>query len=130
MDPMLRRTILLLISIFSGCSNGTKTPPIKPKPVQVKTISPTFVFPDSDELKKEYLAKMVTVKKGDKIEDVVQKMASSFRTEPYDLGYIDELYGTKVKYSVGYGIREQYVTFWFGNDDRLMRMSTNMKDVP
>src|SRR5256885_1145045 len=80
---------LLLFTIFSGCSNWTKTPPVKPKPAPVKTISRKMVFPDSDELKKEYLAKMMTVKKGDKIEDVVQKLGSRFSTEPYDLGEID-----------------------------------------
>src|SRR6266446_7844657 len=70
MNPILSRAILLLITIFSGCSKGITKPSTKPNAVQVKTISPKVFFPDSTEQKKEYLAKMRTLKKGDKIEEV------------------------------------------------------------
>ena len=90
-----------------------------------------MVFPDSDELKKEYLAKMMTVKKGDKIEDVVQKLGSRFSTEPYDLGEIDEKYGTRLIYNLSdsHGNYEDIV-FWFGNNDRLVKVTNTIAEGP
>jgi hypothetical protein len=130
MNPILSRAILLLITIFSGCSKGSTKPPTKPNTVQVKTISPNVYFPDATEQKKEYLAKMRTLKKGDKIEDVVQILGHNFSTEPYDLEEIDEAYGTEVTYSIDdFHGHNQYISFWFGKDDQLIRMSTNIAEA-
>src|SRR5215208_156987 len=100
MNSVLLPTILLLIAIFSGCSKGIKPPPVKPKPVPVQTTSSKFIFPNSAEAKNEYLAKMVTVKKGDKIEDVVQKLRGNFSTKSYETDEMDETYGTELTYIV------------------------------
>jgi hypothetical protein len=131
MSPILSRTIALLFTIFSGCSNWTKSPPVKPKPAPVKAISPKFFFPNSDELKKDLLAKMMTVKKGDKIEVVVQKLGDVFSTAPYDLGEIDEKYGTRLIYNLtdSHGVYEDIV-FWFGNDDRLVKVTNTIAEGP
>jgi hypothetical protein len=91
------------------------------------------MLPDSEELKKDLLAKTATVKKGDRIDDVVKTIGHSFTTEPYDLGdELDEIYGTKLIYKIEdpRGVQHEYITFWFGNDDRLVKTTTNMKDVP
>jgi hypothetical protein len=131
MNPTLSRTILLLTAIFCGCFNPTTKSPTKPKPVPVKAISPKFFFPNSDELKKDLLAKMMIVKKGDKIEKVVQAIGNSFTTEPYDLGGQDEEYGTKVIYDItgSHGVYEDIV-FWFGSNDRLVKVTNTTAEGP
>jgi hypothetical protein len=90
-----------------------------------------MVFPNSDELKKDLLAKMMIVKKGDKIERVVQAIGHNFTTEPYDLGGIDEKYGTKLIYNLtdSHGVYEDIV-FWFGNDDRLVKVTNTIAEGP
>jgi hypothetical protein len=120
--------IALHLTIFSGCSKPTVLPPAKPKPVPVKA---KFFFPNSRELKKDLLAKMMIVKKGDKIESVVQAIGHGFTTEPYDLGEIDEKYGTKLIYNLmdSHGVYEDIV-FRFGNDDRLVKVTNTIAEGP
>ena len=123
--------ILLLIVVLGGCSKPAVLPPAKPKPVPVKAISPKSYFSNDDEVKKDLLSKIPAVKKGDKIEVVVQKIGGGFSTEPYDLGEIDEKYGTKVKYFIPepHGVYEDIV-FWFGNDDRLLKVTNTFAEGP
>jgi hypothetical protein len=65
------------------------------------------------------------------LKKVVQVIGHGFSTEPYDLGEIDEKYGTKVIYFIPepHGVYEDIV-FWFGNDDRLVKVTNTIAEGP
>ena len=124
---MNARTILLLIITLGGCSKPTTMPPTIPKPVVLKPNR----FPRPEEKKRELLAKIPAVKKGDKIEKVVEVIGHGFSTEPYELEDINQGYGTKVIYFIPepHGVYEDIV-FWFGNDDRLVKVTNTIAEGP
>ena len=89
-------------------------------------ISPKVLFPDAARDRGEILAKIRAVKKGDRIKDVVKQIAVSYSTEPYEIGEGSDKYGTRLIYNLtdSHGVYEDIV-FWFGNDDRLVKVTTS-----
>src|SRR5262249_14945089 len=124
---MTTRTILILIAIVSGCSKPTVVPPATPKGVVLKP----YRYPSREEQKQDLVVKMVGVKQGDKIEDVVKKVGHSFSTEPYEIDELSDKCGTRVIYDItdSHGVYEDIV-LWFGNDDRLLKATTSTEEKP
>ena len=127
-------TVPLLFLILGGCFNAPTKPVVIPKPAPsiIKTPSSAFDWGSAGQ-KKEFFTKMTTLKKGDKIGDVVRILGGGFTTQPYDLGETDETFGTEVTYDLkpNEGSAELMlypsVMLRFGKDDRLISADTAMK---
>jgi hypothetical protein len=134
MHSVARSTIRLLFLTVGGCFNAPTKPVVTPKPAPLTITTPSSAFGWSNaNQKNEFFTKVKTLKKGATIGDVVRILGDGFTTQPYDLGEIDETYGTQVTYDLqplsGSAEMMLYpsVTLRFGKDDRLISVDTAMK---
>jgi hypothetical protein len=152
MDPFLSRVIMLLLIIFHGCSSETKPKIQPPQQVQIKTLSPKEPFEWTKAEKKRFVEQLKTVKKGDKIEDVVKLLGPPFHSEQHVGKKRDDIRATVIYYYLkkvdepttatqefgpatpkkrerSIKTFDQYIWMVFGRDNRLAGISTNIKGL-
>jgi hypothetical protein len=81
--------------------------------------------------KMEILAAITAVRKGDRIQNVVKNVGHTYSTEPYEIEEMNGKYGTRLVYDLTdtHG-RYEDIVFWFGNDDRLVRVTNTIAKGP